>query len=292
MAWLSSSGKALTSINVKTAWVTGAGGLIGSHILDAAPAFASEWNVIGLTRDTVDLTDATSVERRFVDQSPSAIIHCAAMSRSPDCQKDPAEAHRQNVEVTRTLADLAADIPLVLLSTDLVFDGQTGDYVETDSVNPMSVYAETKLTAEAVVLANPKHLVIRTSLNAGESPTGDRGMDEQLINAWRTGKITPLFTDEFRCPIPASATARAIGDLVNANASGLFHIAGAEKLSRWQIGELLTLRHPKFKEQISPGSLKNYSGAPRSPDTSLDCSKAQALLSFDLPKFSEWLANE
>jgi dTDP-4-dehydrorhamnose reductase len=273
-------------------WVTGAGGLIGSHILDAPSAFASEWDVIGLTRDIVDLTDTASVKSLFVDQSPSAIIHCAAMSRSPDCQKDPAEARRQNVDVTRTLADLAADIPLVLLSTDLVFDGQKGDYVETDSVNPMSVYAESKLAAEAVVLANPKHLVVRTSLNAGESPTGDRGMDEQLMHAWCTGKTMSLFTDEFRCPIPASATARAIWDLINANASGLFHIAGAEKLSRWQIGELLAMRHPKFKEQISPGSLKNYSGAPRSPDTSLDCSKAQTMLSFDLPKFSEWLANE
>ena len=279
-------------MNVKTAWVTGAGGLIGSQILDAPSAFAVEWDVIGLTRDTLDLTDAASVESLFVDQSPSAIIHCAAMSRSPDCQKDPAEARRQNIEVTRTLADLAADIPLVLLSTDLVFDGQKGDYVETDSVNPMSVYAATKLAAEAVVLANPKHLVIRTSLNAGESPTGDRGMDEQLIHAWRTRKTTPLFIDEFRCPIPASVTARAIWNLINAKASGLFHVAGAEKLSRWQIGKLLTTRHPKFKGQISPGSLKNYPGAPRSPDTSLDCSKAQTMLSFNLPKFSEWLADE
>ncbi len=190
--------------------------------------------------------------------------------------------------MTRHLAGLAVDVPLVLLSTDLVFDGRKGDYVETDAVNPMSVYGETKAEAEAIVQANPRHLVVRTSLNAGKSPTGDRGMDEQLFLAWRAGRSMPLFVDEFRCPIPAAATARAIWELVNAGATGLYHVAGAEKLSRWQIGELLTARRPEFRGLISPGSLKDYAGAPRSPDTSLNCARAQARLSFPLPRFSDW----
>ncbi len=273
-------------------WITGAGGLIGSHLMETADSTAPDWKPAALTRATVDLADFIAVEKLFRDQDPVAILHCAAMSRSPDCQKNPDEARRQNVEVTRALAELAADIPFVFMSTDLVFDGQKGDYVETDPVNPLSVYAETKLAAEEIVLANPKHLVVRTSLNAGKSPTGDRGMDEQMIQTWRAGKTMILFTDEFRCPIPASATARAIWELINAKASGLFHIAGSERLSRWQIGELLTARHREFRNLISPSSLKSYAGAPRSPDTSLNCSKAQASLVFDLPKFSDWLANE
>lgn len=260
--------------------------------MNAAHATTTEWEPTGLTRHTVDLTDFVAIEKMFRDARPSLVIHCAAMSRSPDCQKNPAEARRQNVDVTRALADLTQDVPFVFMSTDLVFDGQKGDYLETDPVNPLSVYAETKLAAEEIVLANPKHLVIRTSLNAGRSPTGDRGMDEQMIQALRAGKNMPLFVDEFRCPIPASATARAIWELVGANASGLFHVAGSEKLSRWQIGELLVARHPEFRHLISPGSLTDYTGAPRSPDTSLNSAKAQALLSFALPNFSEWLVNE
>jgi len=276
----------------RRAWITGAGGLIGNQLIETAPTMAPKWKLSGLTRRTVDLADFVAVEKLFRQESPALIVHCAAMSRSPDCQQNPAEAHRQNVDVTRALADLAQDVPFVFLSTDLVFDGQKGDYVETDPVNPMSVYAETKLAAENIVLTNPKHLIIRTSLNAGTSPTGDRGMDEQMIKAWRAGKTMSLFTDEFRCPIPASATARAIWDLINADASGLFHVAGSEKLSRWRIGELLVARHPEFRHLISPASLKDYAGAPRSPDTSLNSAKAQAQLSFALPNFSEWLANE
>ncbi len=273
-----------------TAWVTGAGGLIGSHLLGVAAHVAPAWNVIGLTRNEVDLTDRPHLESLFRQQRPAAIIHCAALSRSPDCQREPALARRQNVEVTRALAEMAAEVPLVFLSTDLVFDGRKGDYVERDPVNPLSVYGETKAAAEALVLANPRHLVVRTSLNAGPSPTGDRGMDEQLFLAWRAGKTMALFVDEFRCPIPATATARAIWELVNAGATGLFHVAGAEKLSRWQIGELLTADHPEFRRLISAGSLQDYAGAPRSPDTSLNCAKAQAKLSFPLPNFSDWFS--
>lgn len=268
------------------AWITGAGGLIGSHLLAAAREHAAGWSALGLTRSVVELTDHRAVERLFREQRPGLIIHCAALSRSPDCQREPELARRQNVEVTRVLAQLAADIPFVFLSTDLVFDGRKGGYVEGHAVNPLSVYGETKAEAEAIVLANPRHLVIRTSLNAGQSPTGDRGMDEQLLAAWRTGRRMTLFTDEFRCPIPAAATARAIWELVGQQANGLFHVAGAERLSRWQIAELLVARHPEFKDFIQPGSLKDYSGAPRSPDTSLNCTKAQGRLSFPLPKFS------
>ena len=223
----------------------------------------------------------------FREQRPRLIIHCAAMSRSPDCQRDPQRARQQNVEVTRMLTDLAAETAFVFLSSDLVFDGRRGHYGENDRVNPLSVYAATKAEAEMIVLANPHHLVIRTSLNAGPSPTGDRGLDEQLLAAWRTGATLNLFKDEFRCPIPAAMTARAIWELVQSGATGLFHVAGSERLSRWEIGNLLVRLHPDFKHLIQAGSLKDYAGAARSPDTSLNCAKAQARLSFPLPKFSE-----
>lgn len=274
---------------VAPAWITGAGGLIGSHLLGQAGVRAAPWKVAGLTRAELDLTDHAALTARFRAERPRVIIHCAALSRSPDCQRDPARARQQNVEVTRCLTDLAAETPLVFLSTDLVFDGRKGDYVETDAINPLSVYAETKAEAEALVLSNPRHLVVRTSLNAGKSPTGDRGMDEQLLVAWRAGRSMTLFVDEYRCPIPAAATARAIWELVDAGATGLYHVVGGEKLSRWQIGELLTARHPAFRPLIRPGTLKDYQGAPRSPDTSLNPAKAQTRLSFPLPRFSDWL---
>ena len=72
-------------------------------------------------------------------------------------------------------------------------------------------------------------------------------------------------------------------------ATGVFHIAGAEKLSRYDIGQLLAARWPQLNPKIVAASSKSYSGAPRCPDVSMNCSKVQQLLPFPLPRFSEWL---
>ena len=74
------------------------------------------------------------------------------------------------------------------------------------------------------------------------------------------------------------------------NCVGIYHIVGAEKLSRWQIGELLIPRWPEAVAKIRSGSVKDFPGPLRAQDTSLDVSKAQKALSQPLPKFSEWLA--
>jgi dTDP-4-dehydrorhamnose reductase len=245
--------------------------------------------VAALTRQRLDLADFSAVRAEFRRQRPHLVIHCAALSRSPECEANPALARKLNVEVTALLAELAAEIPLIFLSSDLVFDGRTGHYDETAAVNPLSVYAATKVAAEQIVLANPNHTIIRTSLNGGTSPTGDRGFNEQMRRAWQAGQTLRLFADEFRSPIPAEVTARAIWELAALNKPGLYHVAGSERLSRWQIGQLLAARWPELQPKIVPGSLKDYAGAPRAPDTSLNCAKAQKLLSFRLPGLTEWL---
>ena len=85
-------------------------------------------------------------------------------------------------------------------------------------------------------------------------------------------------------------TARAVWELANKNCAGLFHVAGAEKLSRWQIGQLLVKRWPELDAKIKPASARDFPGPPRALDTSLDISKVQKILSTPLPGLSEWLA--
>jgi dTDP-4-dehydrorhamnose reductase len=268
------------------AWITGAGGLIGGYLQRTAPA---QWKVRGLTREILDLTDKTAVEQLFRNEKPDLVIHSAAQSKTVACEKDPPLAHKLNVEVTQQVAALAADIPLFFFSTDLVFDGKRGNYDETSSVNPLSVYGHTKAEAEQIVLRNPRHTVIRTSLNAGISLTRDRGFNEEIRAAWESGRTLNLFVDEFRSPIPAFVTAGAVWELIDKRATGLFHVAGAERLSRVDIGNALAARWPHLTPRIKAGSLKDYSGPPRSPNTSLNSAKAQALLSFPLPRFTQWL---
>jgi dTDP-4-dehydrorhamnose reductase len=274
---------------LNTIWITGAGGLIGSALLQTAPEFFPDASVVGLTRPALDLTDFEAVRAAFRRQTPQLVIHCAALSSSTACQSDPALARKVNVEVTELLAELAVNISFYLFSTDLVFDGRTGHYSESTTVNPLMVYGETKVAAERIVLANPGHTVIRTSLNGGTSPSGDRGFNEQLRLAWQTGRPVKLFTDEFRSPIPATITSRAVWELAKLGKTGLYHIAGGERLSRWEIGKLIAARWPGLSPKIEATVLKEAQGSPRPPDISFDCSKAQQFLSFALPGLSRWL---
>ena len=278
------------SLTKPLAWITGANGLIGNYLVQTAPRFAPDWRVRALTRDQLDLLDFAAVQREFQKDKPQLVIHCAAITVVGDAQKNPDLARRVNVEVTRQLAELAAEVPYIFFSTDLVFDGRKGNYTETDRANPLHVYGETKLAAEEIVLKNPRHLVVRTSLNGGVSRTGNRGFNEQFRRSLQAGQGMALFTDEFRCPIPAVETARALWELAQKKCAGIYHVAGAEKMSRLQIGELLNQRWPEVKTEIKSGLAKDFPGPPRALDTSLNISKVQKVLSVPLPGLGAWLA--
>lgn len=272
------------------AWITGAGGLIGNYFVQTALKSAPRWRVRELTREQLDLLDFAAVRREFQKDRPQLVIHCAAIPSVVGAKANPELTRRLNVEAAKCLAELAADIQFVFLSTDLVFDGRKGNYVETDAPNPITLYGESKVAAEEIILKNPRHLVIRTSINGGISRQGNRGFNEQLWLAWRSGEMMTLFTDEYRSPIFAGETARATWELVEKQRAGIYHVTGAEKLSRWQIGQLLVQHRPELKMKIKPGSVKDYPGPERAPDTSLDISKAQKILSRPLPGLGEWLA--
>lgn len=270
-------------------WITGAGGLIGGHLARSAARFVPGWDVAALTRADLDLADRAAVALAFAARKPSMILHCAALSRGPACQSNPSLAEKLNVAVTRQFCELASDIPLLFFSTDLVFDGRKGDYVETDPVSPLSIYAETKVRAEQFVLRNPLHSVVRLSLNAGVSAGGGTSFTELTRRAWAEGQTLKLFTDEYRCPMAATVTAKVVWELMRQDRPGLYHLAGSERLSRWEIGRRLAERWPELPARMEPASIRDHTGPARPADTSLDCAKIQSLLTFPLPGFSEWL---
>jgi dTDP-4-dehydrorhamnose reductase len=246
----------------------------------------------GLSRAEVDLLEAGAVRELYGRERPEVIIHCAAQSSNVICEQDPEAARRANVEMTRDLLKLAADIPFIFFSTDLIFDGEKGDYAEEDAANPLSVYGRTKAEAEELVRKHPRSTIVRISLTGGHSRKGNRGFNEEMKNAWRAGKTLQLFTDEYRCPSSADVVARAVWEMVGKGATGTFHLCGAEKLSRFEIGELLAAKHPELTPRIVASSRRDYHGAPRPRDTSMNCAKLQSLLSFPIPRFSEWLEQD
>ena len=117
---------------IPLAWITGAGGLIGSHIARTAAVHAPGWRVRGLTRGDFDLTDFPEVRRQFETDLPELVVHCAAMSDPEACETQLTQTRLVNREATFFLSGLAQDIPMIFFSSDLVFDGRHGNYTEED----------------------------------------------------------------------------------------------------------------------------------------------------------------
>ena len=185
----------------KPAWITGANGLIGSYLVQTAPKFAPHWPVRALdTRRSLTCSISRAVRREFQKDQPQLIIHCAAITTVAEAQNNPALARRVNVEITKLLAELAAEIQFVFFSTDLVFDGRKGNYGETDAANPMHVYGETKAAAEQIVLKNPRHLVVRTSHQRRHFARGQSRLQRTIAARVEVG--TEDETVHGRIPLP------------------------------------------------------------------------------------------
>jgi dTDP-4-dehydrorhamnose reductase len=132
--------------------------------------------------------------------------------------------------------------------------------------------------------------VLRIVLTAGTAQLGDRSFVEDMCRVARSGRNVTLYEDEYRCPLPAGVIARTIWEQVDHGQPGLYHVGGQERLSRWDIGEVLLPWYPELKGRLARGSASDHAGAPRPTDLSLTCDKIRSILSFPIPGFREWLA--
>jgi dTDP-4-dehydrorhamnose reductase len=274
--------------------VTGGSGILGGWLTTLA---ARQWHVTGtyLTRARasravswrqLDVTDETLVAALFAEVGPDVVVHTAAVSAG-----DWQEMEQVNVAGTRHVAHAAASCGarLLHLSTDLVFDGQKGNYVEEDDPAPVTQYGRSKALAEQEVLGSRADtVVVRTSLIYSWHPERDRHT-RWLIAGLSSGESVRLFTDEIRCPIWVESLARALLELVRAQYNGVLHVAGSQALSRYDYGLRLIRFHGLDSSPIIPG-LSRESGLVRPLDTTLDCARARQLLATPLPGLDEVLS--
>jgi dTDP-4-dehydrorhamnose reductase len=226
------------------------------------------------------------------------ILHAAAIARIDAGFQDPERAAQVNTRGTALLAELAerTGARLVLVSTDLVFDGERGNYREGDPPNPLSVYGRTKADAEATVLATNGNAVARVSLLFGPSMWGTLlgrpSFFDTTVEALRTGRPVTLFTDEWRTPLALTAAAESLIALVESDVSGLLHLGGPERLSRLEMGHMLAEHLGASSESIIAARREDVPSAePRPRDTSLDSSRWRALFpELPWPTYRESLA--
>lgn len=196
----------------------------------------------------LDASEPEELTKIAIELWPDAIVNCAAISNATSVEADAMRAEKINVALPRLLAQLSTHLGARLLhvSTDMVFDGQSEQpYRSTDMPAPTNLYGQTKLMAEREVLEhNPEDpVVLRIPILMGNSPGGRRSLHEKLIAAIQAGKKPKLFCDEMRQPCSASNVAEVLLELTERrDLHGLFHWAGSETLSRFEMGQRI-LKH-------------------------------------------------
>ncbi len=238
--------------------LTGASGLLGNAYAEAA--IRRGHKVIALYRShppaamglhetmQIDARAPEDLTKLCLEKWPDVIVNCAAISTPAAVEANPKDAEKVNVALPRLLSQISTHIGARLLhvSTDMVFDGQTETpYRSTDMPAPTNLYGQTKLMAEREVLEhNPEDpVVLRIPILMGNSPDGQRSVHEKLLAAIHAGERPQLFCDEIRQPCSASNVAEVLLELSERrDLHGIFHWAGAETLSRFEMGQRI-LKH-------------------------------------------------
>lgn len=280
--------------------ITGASGLLGINL---ALETKREHDVIGVDRDKLksapfrvlhaNLLRPGSINSILDSTRPAWFINCAAFANLEECEKHPEEARVLNAEVPAEMANACAarNIKFVHLSTDAVFDGtKEGAYTEADEPNPLGAYAQTKLEGERAVLsANPQAIVARVNF-FGWSLGGRRSLGEFFVNNLSKGKNVNGFTDVIFCPMWVNHLSRLLIAMLEKDLHGLYHVVGAQAMSKYQFGVEVARKFGLRESLISPQSVET-SGltAKRSHNLWLSVHKLSTDLGREIPAFSTGL---
>jgi len=280
--------------------ITGASGLLGINL--AMEAIRAH-EVIGVDRGKLksapfqvfqaDLLQSNALNSLLDSAQPDALINCAALANLEECEEHPERARILNAEMPGELAHACArrNISFIHLSTDAVFDGtKVGAYTEEDEPNPQGVYSQSKLDGErAVQQANPQAVIARVNF-FGWSLTNSRSLGEFFVNNLSAEKAVSGFTDVIFCPMLVNHTARLLLDMLEKKLGGLYHVVGAQPMSKYQFGLEVARKFGLKESLISPKSVEG-SGltAKRSHNLWLSIHKLSTDLGGEIPNFSTGL---
>jgi dTDP-4-dehydrorhamnose reductase len=190
-----------------------------------------------IAADVVDVTDKTALKESVMRAMPSTIINCAAITNVDACETDRQLAWAINVTLVENLARLAriVDAHLVHVSTDYVFDGAKGPYTETAVPSPINYYGKSKLAGENVCMSGTSQsTIVRTCLVYG--PPSNRPDFVQWVIESCAGK-TPIrvVNDQFAQPTYVEDIAEAILRITLRKRTGIYHVAGPDFMSRYDM---------------------------------------------------------
>ncbi len=268
--------------------ITGASGLYGSKLarlavergFDVYSADIQGTSVVG-EFVKLDISGKAQVDEAFSIIKPDVVVHAATLTDVDKCELNKDLAWRVNVDGTKNIAQAAKRVGsfLVYISTDYVFSGEKGNYVESDSPEPVNYYGLTKLLAEEIVMAleESDFFIGRPSVIYGATPAaGKVNFALWLIDSLRKGNRVKIVTDQWNTPTLNTNLAEMTLEAVERRLTGVYHTCGATRVSRFEFAEQIADCFGLDKSLIDKAESSQFSWpALRPVDSSLDTSRAQ-----------------
>jgi dTDP-4-dehydrorhamnose reductase len=286
--------------------ITGSNGLLGQKIVKQCLAKGLDFIATskGENRNpdcpdnrflSMDISNILDIKKVFDFYYPTHVIHTAAITNVDYCEDHIDECQTVNVEATKFLVQVSNTYKahIQFLSTDFVFDGEKGNYIETDPVNPLSVYAQSKVDGEKIVQELAENWSIaRTIIVYGEG----HNLSRSNIVLWarealKSGNPLTIVDDQFRAPTWADDLAWGCLAIVLKNKQGIFHLSGPETMSIIDLVYRIADFYQLPKNQVTPSKSSNLNqAAKRPPKTGFDLTKAKIELGYNPMKLEETLS--
>tara|TARA_Y100000588_G_scaffold78741_1_gene82320 strand:+ start:36014 stop:36817 length:804 start_codon:yes stop_codon:yes gene_type:complete len=231
--------------------------------------------------------DTLEIRRIISEFNPDLVINTIALTNIEFCENNPEYAHAINVSSAQDIATISHEIGarFVHISTDHIFNGGTSWNDEQTTACPINVYADTKLSAESAVLKScPASLVIRTNFfGCGTSTRGS--FSDWVVNGLSSKTHMNLFNDVYFTPILVNDLIDMILELVNINETGIYHIGGSDRLSKYEFALMIADIFQFDSSYLSPCGIDSMRHLVKRPkDMSLSSDKARKALQISMPQ--------
>ncbi len=269
--------------------ITGASGLFGSKLAELA--IRKNYTVYSVysqhpptygTPIQLDISDKKHVETTFKQVNPKIVVHAAALTDVDKYELEKKLAWKINVDGTDNVVEASkkSQAFLVYISTDYVFDGETGMYKENDSAAPINYYGLTKLKAEEHVKKLGEYCIARASVIYGSIPAaGKVNFALWLTNKLKRKEEVKIVTDQWNSPTLNTNLAEMVLEIVERKIKGTYHLAGATRINRYDFSKLIARKFNLDTNLITPNLTKEFSWTAKRPkDSSLNIEKAQHAL--------------
>ncbi len=273
--------------------ITGLSGFLGSVLLGGKPvgieivgttrAQSVPADSHGITWESIVLDNRDHVSELFARHTPDVVIHAAGEANVDRAQDDPISAVQSNVVTTTHLAQACSqhNCHLVYISSNAVFSGVEAPYAEDAPTRPVNNYGLLKVASEQVTLAlNPTTTIVRPILMYGW-PTIDGRTNPVhfVIKKLRAGEPVQMVDDVFENPLYVDQCAAAIWNIVNDRQLGVFHLAGATRVNRFELALATAAAFDLDASLISAvGSDAFPTIAPRPADTTFVTNRMEDVL--------------